>query len=1740
MFSPANLSSDVIHPSFSVCNSSHGNHVISCPSNNSHGKTAIQSSSPSQSNFCMNEVSQVHSSPNNLTKDEIHLVSKDIMVPTPLSSFPGKVSQPVVHSQNTHSSESQNPPSEPLIYSSCDIPKGLNLLPHSKQGNQSKEAIQLSQIGNQSPLLQSYQPSICQLSVEQQSLCSQINQQKDGIQSSLPCQSTRALDLNTSVLPFDTSKPKEVDKTSLPSPVNQTVLSSIHSQPGEDHLPPPSSDAQFLVHASPPTLMHEPNDMSQPTSCQSNKLENGSPLTVPLISNQVVDTNLSSHTSKIHQSESSSHLSLLSSSNHIKVEAKINSQSSVASQMNENSVPSQSVLISQCSELEVKNQSLLSSQIYPLDGDQPPLPSQSNDTKEINQSSPLQNRKPDENQVSPMQINESKEVSQSSQPLQDHQPDGSQPSLSPPSDEMNEIRKSSPSLQSHHTDGQQLLPIQSDRHKSVSESSPQSLQIDEGQASTLPQSDQHKSISQSSTHQGHQPDGDQLQSDEHESICLSSLPQSCQLVGGQPSPPPQIDKPENISHISPPKRCQPSGNESSPLQSDEPKSVSQSFPPQSCQSDEGQLSLPSEVDEFKSISHSLPLQSDQLVGGQPSLVPQSDEPKSVCQSSPLQSCRLDGGQLSALSQRGETRRVSQSPSPQSCQPSLSSQNDEPESTSELSPLHSHQADEGDKSLHPQRDESKSFRRSSSPEYHQLDGSQASFPPQIDEPKSNGQPSQPQSHQPDVGHPTGPHGNDEQKDLSQKSPSLKNDARNDVGHTLPCIQNNELGASATLLPSESKCANVSGPLLMNVDLSSNSQCEQTESFQLSENNQQKDYGGISSSQTDLLDSVVQQSPSMNNKQEGTTMISLLKDIQLLNKHLHDTVNSSHSPESKAVDESDLQLTSQSGITHLSSSSCHPSSRIVRIPQCDFIDSDQGTALSSSHPSSSICQEEHNTTELAQGLHEMLVGQSDMLHQPCIPSSVPHEVSENLPLLYSHKPTTNTKQKALTFSSHPPQIGEKIQIPALSNEVSTPSRSGENSCNLDESLNLQNTIEVKTYPPENISDNESNLLPSPNVQSSNAELDTPSVQRIFEENGNVALSLGVACNNIVSCNSSNEPISKDSVLQTLRLDMPKQQALIVSPSAEKMQVNEGDIINQNSLAKADNCELGKLNDGPFSEHVFHLEDNSLGICETKLTKFSRNSDCLETSRASSEMKETNDGISCDKNTCGTLKKTIDNRNVEEKESQNNERVTQKGTYQKMALVFEGDIANEGMLAPGMTRDVKSQSNLMTESCDSQLPLSVKHFSPSARKRMDTCQSASVTRLNEINKMENIPVVSLTEKSKIPSAEESISPPTSLLVPRQKRKYHTIPTAQPLQIESLPKGPAKVITESTSAEQGSKSPAHKAPPRPPAPLNYNVPLVLGSRDASVSVPDKSYDRTSCPAETRAYQNTSQTPSLATKAPMKISLNPFDSEEEEEPEPVLEMKSSLNPFDSEEDEEQALVSKMVKVEASSKKPTKEISLNPFDSEDDDEGKEQEPFLLTVPHTKIPLPPIGYNPFDEDDDEGDSTNEKHPSSHCKRNTHGQKSNTLVPSAYQTSSCSRKPVKPISLNPFDEEDEEEESSVMTAPFLRVSSQEQQSLPRNSLTFQEASRESLPNSEIFIKRKKKRQAPLPPGYGSPDCSFASATSLVPQRQVMYPRVGSLSSLNETFWRQDTRAFGSTLSLFSSKRKPPPRPPLPKWK
>ncbi|XP_066976376.1 serine-rich adhesin for platelets-like [Macrobrachium rosenbergii] len=1720
-FSPGNLSSDVIHPSFSVHNSSHGNHVVSCPSQNIHCKTAIQSSCPSQSNFCVNEVPPAHSTPSRLTKDEIHLTSKDIMVPTPMCSLPRKVAQPVVHSQNAQSSEGQNPSPEPLVCSPCDIPKGLNLLPHSKQGNQSKEVIQSSQTGNQSPLLKRYQPSVCQLSVVPESLCSQINQQKDGIQSSLPRHSAQALDINSSLLPFDTSNPKEVDKTSLPSPLNQSVLSSIHSQPGEDHLPPPSSGAQFVVHASLPSLMDEPNDVSQPTlSCQSNKLENGSPLTVSLISSQVPDTNPSSHSSKIHQPRSSSHLSLLSSSNHIEVETKINGQSPVVSQMNETLVASQSVLISQCSELEDKNRSLPSSQIYPLDGGQPLLPSQSNDTKEINQSSPPQSQKPDGSQASLTQINECKEVSQSSLSLQDHQPDGSQPSLSPPSDEMEEIRKSSPSLQSRHTDGcQQLPPVQSDGHKTVSQSSPQSCQTDEGQASTLPQSDQHKSISESSTHKGHQPDGGQLphpsQSDEPESICLSSLPQSCQLLGGQLSPPPQSDEPENIGQVLQPQRCQPGDSESSPsLQNDEPKSVTQSFPPQSCQSDGDQLSLPFQVDESKSISQPSPLQSDQLVGGRPSLLPQSDEPESVSQSFPPQSCQLDGGQLSLISQKDESKSVSQSLPPQSCQPSLSTKNDEPDSTSESSPLHSHQVDEGDPSLHPQSDESKCMSQSSSPE----------CPPQSNEAESNSQPSPLQSHQPDVGQPTVPQQNGEQKDLSQKLPFLKNDARNDVGHTLPCIQNNEVGANAPSLPSEGNCANVSKSLLINVGLSSNSQCEQTEnvgqSFQLSQNNQQKDSSRISSSQTDLLDNVVQQSPSISNKQEGATMISLLKDIHLLNKQLHDTVNSSHSSENKAVDESNLQLSSQNnkqpGITPLSSFSCHPSSRIVRIPQCEFIDSDQGAAQSFNHPSSSLFQEEHHTTELSQDPHKMLVGQSDTRCQSGVPLSMPQEVSGNLSLFHSHKSTENSNQKALTFSSHPPQVGEKIQIPTLSDDKSLIVRS----------------IEDESYPPENISDNGSNLLSLSNVQSSNTELDTPSVQRISKENGNVPLSLGVACDTKISCsNSSNENIVKDSDLETLRLDMPKQQVLIAPPSAGKMQVNEGDFINQNSLAKADTCELGKMNDGSFSEHVLQSENN------------------LEISRASSEKNKMNDRESFDKNTCGTLKKVIDSRNVEEKESQNNGRVTQKETCQKMNLVVEDDIANGGMLppvvprrlshgnVPGLTRKVKSQSSLVTESCDSHLPSSGKNFPPSARKRMEKYQSASVTRLNEIDKMENISVVSLTENSKIPSTEESISPPASLLVPRQKRKCHMIPVAQPLQMQSLPSGPAKVITESTSAELDSKTPSRKAPPRPPAPVNYNVPLVLASRDASVSVPDKSYDRTRCPAETRACQKTSQKPPPAPKAPMKVSLNPFDSEEEEEPEPVLEVKSSLNPFDSEEDEEPALMSKMVKVEASSKKPKKEISLNPFDSEDDDEGKEQEPCLQTVPHTKIPLPPIGYNPFDEDDDEEEENNGKYPSSHCNRNTLGQKSNTLVSSAYQkrneTSSCSRKPTKPASLNPFDEEDEEEESNVMTAPFLRISSsQEHQSLPRNSVTFQEASRDSLPNSEIFIKRKKKRHAPLPPGYGSTDG--------VPQRQLMYPRVGSSSSLNETFWRQDTRAFGSTLSLFSSKRKPPPRPPLPKWK
>ncbi|XP_068230339.1 serine-rich adhesin for platelets-like [Palaemon carinicauda] len=1699
-----------------------------------------------------------------------------------------------------------------LLTSQSDEPKSISPssppLGQESNGSQASLLPEINEPQNiiQSSPPQSQQPDECQLSLNPQSyepksvsLSSPQNNPLNS-QSSLPPKSDEPKSLVSSRPP---QSPQPDGCQASFTPQSEGSKSTSQSSPPQSHqldgqsLHPPQSEDPKCVSPLTPLQSHQPDGCQVPLLSQSNEPKSVSPSTplqshqpdgcqVPLLSQSDEPKSVSPSTPLQSHQPDGCQVPLLSQSD----EPKSVSPSTPLQGHQPDGCQAQ--LLPQSDEPKSVSPST-PLQSHQPDGRQVPLLSQSNEPKSVSPSTPLQSHQPDACQAPLLpQSDEPKSISPST-PVQSHQPDGCQPQLLPESDEPKSVSPST-SLQSHQPDGCQapLLP-QSNEPKSVSPSTPlQSHQPDGCQALPFPQSDESKGVNPSTPLQSHQPDGCQApllpQSDEPKSISPSTTVQSNQPERCQPQLLPQSDEPKSGSPSSSLKSNQPDGCEAQLFpQSDEPKSVIKSTPLQSNQPVGCQAPVPPQSDEHKSVSPSTPLQSHQLDGCQvPRLL--SDESQSVSSSSPLQSLQPEGSQTPFSPQSDGTKSIRPSSQPQSHQldgqPLLLPKIDKPENIGESSSPQSHTPDKCQSLFPSQCNESTSISLSSPSHSQRLDECQPSLPSQSEESKNISHSSPLQILEPGEDEPSIPPHGDKPNCLIKES-LVKSNVLKGEGHSSPQSHNDELDLGLISLPSQNDCIDICTLLQTNVSLSSNSLSDKTEDVhqpcELSQNNQQKNSNRSLSSQNIELKNEKQQSSSIFDKQKGATMISLLQDIHLLNKHLHDTVNLPQSSEDKLMDGSNLSLSSkgnkQSEITPLPLISS-PSSHIIRIPQCDFIDSEQETTQSPNLSSSSCYKEKHHITELVPNLQDTIQQKSfstTSVTDSTVQGHRPHSFMNvdncsKLPLLFGHSDSThrpfapssnslevsgNVTQEIFVDSSSTLQPSKNIQTSSLCNRFSLQDRSRHNSGNLDNALNLQE-IEGNPNPSENILDKKkSNSHTSTNIQSSNNKLVTPSVQRISEEMGKAELSPSTSC---------NDTSVKDADLQPHGFEMAKQH-MITPPSPKKVPINVAGFVDKKSFAKSDVCQPLGSHHSPFSENELQLERNSFIPYENKLTSVARNSEPLTTSTASLSVCKMNEGTSFDEGASGTLRKVLDTKSIKEKESQNNGQVTEKDICQNLerdsantsSTLLEGHTANEGILSPmascqlshgnvpGLTRRVRSQTSLTTEGCDLQLPQAGENLQPSSRKYFDKNRSASVTKLDEIDKRGNISVVSLTANSKITSSKEDGSLPASPLAPRRKKKCDAASVAQPPMYQQPLSGPVKVIIKGPSTQQDYKTLACKFPPRPPAPSNYNVPLPLASSDVSTSRTDELCDKR-IPAEARAPLKTSQNLLPVPKASMKASLNPFDSEEEEEIEPVLKMKTSLNPFDSEEDEEPEPISDMGKVDTLLKKTDKKVSLNPFDSDDDDEKQEQDSTLEAIPHTKNSLPRPGYNPFDEDDDEGEENYEKSPFSHCYRNKPGQMMHTLVSSPYQmrteTLPCNRRPVKPVSLNPFDEEDEDEESSVMAGPFLRVSSlHEQQSKATKSVTLEkEASQLSMPNAEQFIKRKKKRPAPLPPGYGSPNESFALATSVYPERQGMYPRVGSSSSLNEISWRNDSRPFGSTLSLFSSKRKPPPRPPPPKWK
>lgn len=226
---------------------------------------------------------------------------------------------------------------------------------------------------------------------------------------------------------------------------------------------------------------------------------------------------------------------------------------------------------------------------------------------------------------------------------------------------------------------------------------------------------------------------------------------------------------------------------------------------------------------------------------------------------------------------------------------------------------------------------------------------------------------------------------------------------------------------------------------------------------------------------------------------------------------------------------------------------------------------------------------------------------------------------------------------------------------------------------------------------------------------------------------------------------------------------------------------------------------------------------------------------------------------------------------------------------------------------------------------------------------------------------------------------------------------------------------------------------------------------------------------------------------APRKIvSLNPFDSEEDEDEESVKE-KSERNDGKRSADENVALEAtratentKPAPVPA----PRTTVSLNPFDSDDDEEEEvtnvSNKNVNVSAPSELLKSQVIGKNPFEDDEDEEEDDKEKQFSPQ-RTSSPSLASNCVAASSFgklndsYTSSISNKTLnETTSTNPFDEDDDDEDA--VGDDFRRDLKTRLSFSTSGSATgmSRDGTRASLPPACRSRTARKKRQAPLPPG------------------------------------------------------------------
>ncbi|KAK7027365.1 hypothetical protein SK128_009130 [Halocaridina rubra] len=387
-------------------------------------------------------------------------------------------------------------------------------------------------------------------------------------------------------------------------------------------------------------------------------------------------------------------------------------------------------------------------------------------------------------------------------------------------------------------------------------------------------------------------------------------------------------------------------------------------------------------------------------------------------------------------------------------------------------------------------------------------------------------------------------------------------------------------------------------------------------------------------------------------------------------------------------------------------------------------------------------------------------------------------------------------------------------------------------------------------------------------------------------------------------------------------------------------------------------------------------------------------------------------------------------------------------------------------------------------------------------------------------------LPEKRKISreriSSNEGGSLPASPSAPRRKRRSRSGSAAGSLQTLNVMGSSEKLsVRHASSRDLDRPTTANQAPPRPPLPSAYSSSNVSAS---SVSITND----TTIPRLSVCNSISKVGADLGNSSPQKLSKQCPESGPSGQKASVQQTQKmeSLNPFDCEDDEAEVTEQKP-DITAQPLQSAK-TTLNPFDS--DDESEELEKDSNMTANAKEQLPPAGYNPFEDDEDEVVDGN---PSQNASHKTERTNTTSVTPTIGVVNPSAT--IEPK--NPFDEEeDDQEDSGFNENSFVRQSIGRHSVAVRGSSPFQrDGVRASMPCSGRGRPGKKKRQAPLPPGF----IPSPSATP-PPHREPLMKHGQSSTSLYWNSMRKDSLTTASSLSLSSPKRPPPPRPPPPRIK